>query len=808
MKRANLYTSLYNGYVKAYSTRSKLECQKEVNEIWKRIKSDANVFEKVESLLKEYDAFAKKKKGTLLTFWAKQALKQDTLSQISTVPDVPTASSHVEEHACGSAESNPSKSRAEDVGKYKTKVQDELKVEIDLIKSDMVGLYKRKESGLITKDQEKELLEKKRKVEYLEKELTKKKREQERQQKTRLRKKETLARICAENPEVSNALKIREKTGRPAIEIDQPMFLKAIIDIALHGSAAHEKRKSDIYRSIRTLDELTEQLNTDGFHFSRSTVYTRLLPRRSSTLEGKRHVSTVPVKLIRSQNYSHSKHIDGTFCTATLRHLEELSSVLGHNEVCFISQDDKARVPIGLTAANKQAPLLMHVEYRVSLPDHDWIVAAKHKLIPSVYAGICIEKDGLGKPEAVSYSGPTYIAIRSGKHSSSSAFAHGLDFDRLLDLDEFDTIIRDERDKLIKPIVVFAVDGGPDENPRYQKVIEVAIHHFVKNNLDALFIAANAPGRSAFNRVERRMAPLSRELSGVILPHEHYGSHLDSQGRTINEDLEKINFKFAGETLAEIWSNVVIDQFATVAEYINPDKSELDAAGLISKDQEWFDNHVRTSQYFTQIVKCQDIKCCDKVRSSYFSVLPSRFFPLPIPINQTTDGLKAPEIADAGSHKFPSLFLAQTLKFNDIMPRSTGVFKVKPYDLYCPSLQTSLLDRICKVCHLYFASQTMLKKHAEQHRARARENVPKQNAPESTQPKRIRPLRIAARRQRELMAVIARRENANSEDIEWLDEDEVDLSTIVLPGNYDGETSMPVVTMDEHFTSPWMDDAL
>ena len=75
----------------------------------------------------------------------------------------------------------------------------------------------------------------------------------------------------------------------------------------------------------------------------------------------------------------------------TPRHLEELISVLGPNEVCFISQDDKARVPIGLTAANKQAPLLMHVEYQVSLPDHDWIVAAKHKLIPSVYAGIRIE---------------------------------------------------------------------------------------------------------------------------------------------------------------------------------------------------------------------------------------------------------------------------------------------------------------------------------------------------------------------------------------------------------------------------------
>lgn len=41
----------------------------------------------------------------------------------------------------------------------------------------------------------------------------------------------------------------------------------------------------------------------------------------------------------------------------------------------------------------------------------------------------------------------------------------------------------------------------------------------------------NAPGRSAFNRAERRMAPLSRELAGLILPHDRYGTHLDSQGK-------------------------------------------------------------------------------------------------------------------------------------------------------------------------------------------------------------------------------------------------------------------------------------
>lgn len=92
------------------------------------------------------------------------------------------------------------------------------------------------------------------------------------------------------------------------------------------------------------------------------------------------------------------------------------------------------------------------------------------------------------------------------------------------------------------------------------------IHHFVKFDLDALFVACNAPGRSAYNRVERRMAPLSRSLVGVILPHDRYGTHLDSQGLTIDAELEKINLSYAGTALAEVWSETIIDGHVTVAE--------------------------------------------------------------------------------------------------------------------------------------------------------------------------------------------------------------------------------------------------
>lgn len=55
---------------------------------------------------------------------------------------------------------------------------------------------------------------------------------------------------------------------------------------------------------------------------------------------------------------------------------------------------------------------------------------------------------------------------------------------------------------LVKPVVIILTDGGPDENPRYDKVIRAAIQHFLCHDLDAIFIATNAPGRSGFNPVE------------------------------------------------------------------------------------------------------------------------------------------------------------------------------------------------------------------------------------------------------------------------------------------------------------------
>ena len=210
------------------------------------------------------------------------------------------------------------------------------------------------------------------------------------------------------------------------------------------------------------------------------------------------------------------------------------------------------------------------------------------------------------------------MAVRSGKHSSSTAYHHLQDMKRIRRLPEFESsFFIDGVVGQSKPMMIITVDGGPDENPRYEKTIISAVDYFCTYDLDALFICTNAPGRSAFNRAERRMVKFSKDLSGVLLPHDHFGTHLNSQGKTINTDLERKNFAHAGKLLAEIWSDTVIDGHPTVSEFID---GEPDIETLTKKSASWKATHLRESQYCLQIVKCKNEACCTPFRSSIRTV--------------------------------------------------------------------------------------------------------------------------------------------------------------------------------------------
>ena len=116
-----------------------------------------------------------------------------------------------------------------------------------------------------------------------------------------------------------------------------------------------------------------------------------------------------------------------------------------------------------------------------------------NKLTPSVIAALEVLAGRLDN--GVSYSGPTYIGIRSGKHDSSVAATHAADLRHLYqNVQSFKPFLYRE-DGLVKPVLMIFVDGGPDENPRYKETIKFACKHFQNLQLDALYISTQAPAR-------------------------------------------------------------------------------------------------------------------------------------------------------------------------------------------------------------------------------------------------------------------------------------------------------------------------
>lgn len=158
--------------------------------------------------------------------------------------------------------------------------------EINLLKEDLVGLYKRRDTNFLSEKQAKELKDKKEELVEKEKKLRKLKDDQRRSLKYRKELKRRREDLIDTYPDLKKKLKVRDVVGRPRIETDQPLLLTTIVDLATYGSAAHERRQNEVLRSIRTLDQLQTELKNLGFVVSRHGLYLRLQPKRSNSIEG------------------------------------------------------------------------------------------------------------------------------------------------------------------------------------------------------------------------------------------------------------------------------------------------------------------------------------------------------------------------------------------------------------------------------------------------------------------------------------------------------------------------------------------
>ena len=351
--------------------------------------------------------------------------------------------------------------------------------------------------------------------------------ESEHQKQRRQNLKDDVEYVCSSNRGAANVLKSfnGKMQERQRIEAEQAELVSIIVKLVQNSTASDKRRRTECLCSVTSLDDLHRELTELGFHLSRGALYRRLFPCRGNTSEGKRHVNTVPVKLLRPKNSLKKKNEDCMFAKPFINDMFDVCKLFVPDAVLFMSNDDKARISLGLAAVNLQALILMHMEYKVNLIDHDFVVGV------------------------------------------------------------------------------------------------------------------NAAGLSEFNPVECRMVPLSHDLAGLVLPYDHYGNHLDSNGKTIDNELEKMNLYKAAEVLSEVWSQTVIDGYPVESNAVPIGKEYIPP----NQDPVCVSNHSLQYCYCLQIVKCRDIRCCSPFETNWLTVFNNRFIPFPAIYKYAKHGTDAVE---------------------------------------------------------------------------------------------------------------------------------------------------------------------
>ena len=512
-----------------------------------------------------------------------------------------------------------------------------------------------------------------------------------------------------------NGMVFRKKAGRPPVEVYAPGLGGVMQDIVNVSCAADPKRRSEIVTTANTLDDLQQQLFDRGFILKRSTLYLRVLPRRGNTNEGKRHVHTLPIKLLKPQEDDHGKNISTRFCLVEDRMMKEITSYLGPEQAVYAGMDDKAKVPLGITAANKQQAILMRVEYKVRLTDLSFAVADRHELKVSVIAFHDIQPNKFGNPSAVSYKGETFIRVRSGKHDTSTIWDHGIDLREAMQTETFKHRLWNASG--VKPCWFIRTDGGIDQNVRVQGTITMYYNIFIDYNLDILVVTNSAAGSSAYNTVERRMAPISKKLCGIALDHQSLGSHLDSNNKTVDVELEKRNFAAAGNILSEIFSEGLIDGYICDCKYVPPISKQEKINKFQDYNEEWMDKHVTHGYHSLIYMKCNDNTCCRPFRSNILDILPKKKYPAAVYFQHDRGTIKLGK-----QYKDPPDGI-HFARYHDIVTLAPLLYHDGYRDAYDPAFdQDTLKSTSCRVCGKYFPTKKLMKAHRKVLHPRSRDD--------------------------------------------------------------------------------------
>ncbi|PKC15019.1 hypothetical protein RhiirA5_408735 [Rhizophagus irregularis] len=201
----------------------------------------------------------------------------------------------------------------------------------------------------------------------------------------------------------------------------------------------------------------------------------------------------------------YKKSVDAHYCAAIFHYLCEFL-IQYQQWACFISADDKHKVPIGedvpVSTGVRNCRSLTTQKNDLNASDHDF---TKLSLTPSVIFFVSIPSDISGG----FYSGQVFVSFKDTVFEPSSAIRHATEFHNAIDIKY--------THQTSPPILCLYTDGGPDHRCTYGSVQIALISLFLSGNYDMLIAVRTAPHHSWTNLAERIMSILNLGLQNVSI---------------------------------------------------------------------------------------------------------------------------------------------------------------------------------------------------------------------------------------------------------------------------------------------------
>ncbi|CAG8469355.1 1754_t:CDS:2, partial [Scutellospora calospora] len=149
------------------------------------------------------------------------------------------------------------------------------------------------------------------------------------------------------------------------------------------GEADVQRRRKII--KVRTVQYLRDTLEDNyNIYISRTSMKNYILSHSNCSLTSRTYYHPTFVEIASISRDKKKNYVDEYYCLVSVRNAKQCALTFADFAV-VLSQDDKAKVLVGIPAVEKHFQTMQSINKLVSVSDHDFPISISQKLIPSVY---------------------------------------------------------------------------------------------------------------------------------------------------------------------------------------------------------------------------------------------------------------------------------------------------------------------------------------------------------------------------------------------------------------------------------------